>query len=869
MKVFSETDFKLVPIPGRFHFPDHSISLIAKATFDLVPGGVVQPSEEQLFPTGDLTYEDDDEGTGSLRYANDFAYFKPRADLLLVGTCHAPGGGPTSRCPVSFRVGDRRRELVVVGDRIAKGPAGLGGDTNPEPFEALELRYERSYGGPRNKENPVGCGQRETEEDQGPWSRHLPNIEDPERPSRRPLPVGFGPLRAEWKTRAAKTGSYNKRWLEERWPWLPEDFDYGYFNAADPALQVEGYLRGDETLEFENLHPEHPRYESALPGLRIRCFVNERVAEGEEASAFRFHEVAMNLDTLWVDADAEQLVLVWRGVADVQTDEFEEIEHAYLLAEALADAPAPLDQCHADFERLREEAAAEDALEDPAAEDDAEESEEPDPVEDAAEETPVDAVVEEVSGQVLGILGAAGLSTADLPFEDEESLGEAIRSQVTESLESSADDAADLASDRASDALVEVAEQVSTPSLEQKRQQLQLLQELGVDDAEMLLADPGFAGVMASMGSAFEALGVDPSDLSSIVEQAKNQPELAALSAGDEAQDPANDEDEQPRIRPLTREILEAEAARGEDFEDEDLSGLDLSNLQLSGIDFSACDFSGANLTGADLSACALIGCNFEGATLETANLQQAVAPGANFSRANGRGAQLAEADLTGASFVEANFETANFDEATLAEAQMQRAELSGIEARETWFAEADLEDAVLNWCDLSKANLSDCSLPRASFRRAKLMHATFEDANCEGADFRRGDLTGLRASGAATNFSNCRLDGVEAAGAVFAEANLVGADLNQANLQGAGFTRANLRKAVLDRADLTGARLIRADLSEAALYTVNLFEASLEKANLTRTVLRGSNLYGAELVDVILDETDLASANLRMTKLA
>ena len=43
----------------------------------------------------------------------------------------------------------------------------------------------------------------------------------------------------------------------------------GHFNAAPREQQVKDYLKGDEWLAMENLHPEHAVYRCRLPGLRL------------------------------------------------------------------------------------------------------------------------------------------------------------------------------------------------------------------------------------------------------------------------------------------------------------------------------------------------------------------------------------------------------------------------------------------------------------------------------------------------------------------------------------------------------------------------------------------------------------------------
>ena len=279
---------------------------------------------------------------GSPRYESDFAYFKPRADLLLVGNCHAPRGKQARWCPATFRAGEVSKTLTVFGDRRWERRGLSWRTSEPELFRTMPLRYERSFGGHKFAANPVGSGGQRVKDEQGEEFQPLPNLEDPRRliESRRDRlpPAGFGPLSATWETRKAKTGTYKKNYLETRWPWFPEDFDWGHFNAAPEDMQVEGYLRGDEELYFQNLHPVHSEYTSRLPGIRVRCFVNRRTSPDAEQT--EFVEVSMNLDTLWADMETEQVVLVWRGWTQVASEDHEDVQDIFITTERLTEQPA-------------------------------------------------------------------------------------------------------------------------------------------------------------------------------------------------------------------------------------------------------------------------------------------------------------------------------------------------------------------------------------------------------------------------------------------------------------------------------------------------------------------------------------------------
>src|SRR5688572_7879769 len=329
MELVNATTFPFAVLPGKVRPPEWSATVIVKGSFALKSGGPAQPLPEPLPFMGDVHRDEDIANDCS--YDSDFAPWKQHADVMLVGTCHAPGGKPTTACRVEFAVGRWAKALAVIGNRQWKKSLLLSAASDPEPFTAIRLGWDNAYGGAGFDKNPAGRGYERT---------FLPNVEPLEDrisgPGDRPDPSGFGPVSRTWPQRTSKLGSYRGKYMKERWPHFPDDFDFTYFNAAPEDQQLRKYLQGDEELRLENLHATIPSYRTALPGLRMRAFLSEKLKTGK-----RFREVPLNLDTLFVDMDRERLVLVWRGVAPVQSEELTEIEHALAVSEPLKDAPAP------------------------------------------------------------------------------------------------------------------------------------------------------------------------------------------------------------------------------------------------------------------------------------------------------------------------------------------------------------------------------------------------------------------------------------------------------------------------------------------------------------------------------------------------
>jgi len=843
------------------------------------------PADEQLHAGGGES-AGDDWMTGGARYDSDLAPFKPRADLLLVGSCHAPGNEPVTSCRVTAHVGSRSRSLHVLGDRFWKRNAlGLWKMTDSEAFRTMELGWENSFGGEDYEPNPVGKGYGEDVDEAGNRLRPLPNIEDPTAPVTsprdRPDPVGFGPLHPSWQQRQSLVGTYDRRYLEERWPWFPEDFDWGHFNAAPPEMQVEGYLRGDEELYFENLHPEHPQYRSQLPGERVRCFVNRRLED--ESDATTLDEVPMNLDTLWVDMEAEQLVLLWRGWTEVLSEDCDEIEDLFVMSEPVNEDAQSGDECRGLFLAAAAEEERQWGLAPEVA------PEEVEVVTDAGVEAPeADADVardeetarpklevrQSLEKQSAALMAQLGIDLDTLPPEVRQKTLEQQATMLDRLTEDDPQKA--MAAERARlDA--EMKQQLGKlgidpnhpPPLSDKAraEQLRFFREIGIKESD-LAADPDLGKFALLFGAMLPKMGVDAEDLSPLIAETRKRlgPLKESLSIEEDIEEPAEG-DEAETAALLTREIVQERAARGEAFAGEELHDLDLSGLELAGIDFSGALFPGSALAGADLAAANLSNADLDGVDLSEAKLTGAALAGAKLAaatleRADLTDADLSEADLTDAKLADATLTDAIFDGSKMAGAILDRAA-----AADASFTEADLTGASLGKADLSRADLSGCLLHRASFRGANLTETRVEGAAGTGVDFSGANLTGLRAA-EGCDFSHGSFRQAMAHESIWHGARLVEADFSYARMQGADFSGAAMESATLYAADMTHARFRRTDLRGASLVEMKLFEASLERADLTGTDLGGSNLYGAELLDAVLEDTNLEGANLKGTKL-
>lgn len=295
---------------------------VVKATYQIRGTDALELAEEQVALCPEGEYWGDPE-TSSYKYEPECAFVKPATDVVLIGHARPEKRGATE-VNVGLRVGNLQKVATIFGDRLWFRSVGRVSMTRPQPFEAIPLIWDRSFGGwdrsnpepdkhtfePRN---PVGTG---FHGKGGKFEEgiRLPNIEDPNHLVKgngdHPVPHGFGFVSPNWQPRAALAGTYDAAWMKTRMPLLPKDFDRRFLNAAPAGQVAPGYLRGDEPVIIANVGA--PRTTFKLPGVPP-----PQIAVGLRGG--KRESLQTQLDTVILNLDEKIVLLLWRAHLVVRT----------------------------------------------------------------------------------------------------------------------------------------------------------------------------------------------------------------------------------------------------------------------------------------------------------------------------------------------------------------------------------------------------------------------------------------------------------------------------------------------------------------------------------------------------------------------
>ena len=201
----------------------------------------------------------------------------PRSCSGAPATRPSASPSPSARC--ASRWARWSKILRVVGPPLLvrrharRGDVGAGSRSPACPSATRD-----AFGGPGYARNPVGkgfAGRRAAQ-------RGAPRRAGRSRPARRPRARRLRPDQPGLAAARRQDRQGVRRALARRSarPTTPRTSTGPTSTPRPPDQQIEGYLRGDEEVVFQNLHPTAPVFEARLPGLR-----DPRLRQGRASGA--------------------------------------------------------------------------------------------------------------------------------------------------------------------------------------------------------------------------------------------------------------------------------------------------------------------------------------------------------------------------------------------------------------------------------------------------------------------------------------------------------------------------------------------------------------------------------------------------------
>lgn len=830
----------------------------------------------------------------------DEAMPKSKAEYLVHGSCFAREPG-VRQSFVKVRFGSQEKTLAVFGKRRFE----LGDVSEPEPFDAVPIRWTHAFGGPRFAENPAGKGHGGGELPQVELRGHLMQA-----PGDRPPPGGFGRVDVALPRRMKKLGTYDTRWLKTRYPGMAEDVDMTHFQLASPDQWRDEFFQGDESFSVVNMHPERAQVDGKLPGIIARVFV-KRV--GEEAV-----DVPMHIDTVHLLPHRERQVVVCRGGVPTRSDTLDDVEEIGLALEWIG-RPKRREHYEEIFaaRRWKKDGALAHL------DDDGLLPETP-PKKKARIVAPGEglqarqirrhlehqheAAKRQLAEQGIDPRHLPPLPTIDLgvdpdelpPMADPPPTIDGVKAQVAEkraeaaaqmreelerSLETMPEaEAAKVRAEVDGKLAAMELDVVGPPALsraqvrEQLEQQLLSLDETERDVHERMgrHLDPESGDVAPDLAQLQEIRA----QLRALLDDREQDQRLLDLDAM--VCETYRTSVQHQRVPPA----LEGDANAGARTRAQLLveSREPFARIDLTGADLSALDLQGADLRGAWLEATDLKGTKLDGADLENAVLARAKLTGSDLRRCKVAGANFSEADLTGADLrgldlrgcffvrtdlTDARLEGALLDGADLTGARLLRTDLSSTRLKNALLHDLAFTEVKLAGSQWEKSTLYRCSLTGVDARRAQWSLVLLVDSTVSDTSFDDARLVKLQACRIEKQpqFHRCTFVGAALELCLFRGNELIDCDLSHSDFEGSDFSKARIERSRFSDARGKNARFVDARAFDCRFERADLADALFGSSILDRTTFEDANLFRADFGRSGGADTNMRGANLQRVR--
>lgn len=137
-------------------------------------------------------------------------------------------------------------------------------------------------------------------------------------------PHGVGVVAKSWEPRLALAGTLDSRWLDERWPLMPDDFDMAYWNGAHPEMQCPLLVGGEQVALWNVLPRDGHGAVSDADGTVMRFELPDAGVVARFTGGGAELASLVSIDTVIIDLEQMTVALVWRAIAPA-AQKFEDV----------------------------------------------------------------------------------------------------------------------------------------------------------------------------------------------------------------------------------------------------------------------------------------------------------------------------------------------------------------------------------------------------------------------------------------------------------------------------------------------------------------------------------------------------------------
>lgn len=294
----------------------------------------------------------------------DYGIPKLYSEWLMAGSAYGRGQKAVS---VNVNVGSLSREFFVVGNSHDTGIDMI----DPIPFEVMPLSWANTYGGKAHTENPSGKGM-----DKDSFGiLHLPNVYEKSSIGHNTQKIPACPQGKNVFTKGFHSqvgfqvlpkgmGTYDESWLKTLFPAPPNDFDWKYYNLAQPPqIMSEPASQGAvfkalDNIRITNMHEQYLEIMGQIPPYNLRFFVEynqnpsinidakiPHIAKDMPKITGTWREIHTQADTLWLLPNQNMGVLMWHASVPTQSEAHIDILNLAAYLEYALVAPKDAREC--------------------------------------------------------------------------------------------------------------------------------------------------------------------------------------------------------------------------------------------------------------------------------------------------------------------------------------------------------------------------------------------------------------------------------------------------------------------------------------------------------------------------------------------